>query len=81
MDEYIAYVFVVDGSAFGLDDKLHRTMVRRHQTVKVTMAKDTLKCYFLLNYWPETQQIHDRLKALQKNLPNATLRVIVALFV
>jgi len=24
-DEYIAHVFVVDGSTFGVDDKLHRT--------------------------------------------------------
>ena len=27
-DEYIAHVFVVDGSAFGLDGKLHRAWQR-----------------------------------------------------
>ena len=48
-------------------NKLARqSVVRRHPTVKVTMAKDTMFYQFLLNYWPQTQKIHNRLKALQK---------------
>ena len=77
MDEYVAYVLVVDGSAFDLDVKLNMTWHQSVQVgevvggeaapiIKVTTAKETLYCYFLFNYKPETQKIHDCLQALQK---------------
>ena len=43
-DEYIAHVFVVDESALGLDDKLHRTWHRGKLVGEVVDGKAAPNC-------------------------------------
>ena len=91
-DEYVAHVFVVNGSAFGLDGKLHRAWQCGKWVGEVVDGEAALNCKSNYGIGHFVMLVSAQLLAWDtknswpfgspaKNLPNVTLLVIVVLFV